>query len=69
MNEGVTLVEIKSGYGLTLKDEINQLKAAKKLEQENPIEVVTTLLAAHSLPPEYAGKFYGFCYSVFNRRS
>ncbi|GEM75520.1 imidazolonepropionase [Vibrio sagamiensis] len=50
---GVTSVEIKSGYGLTLKDEIKMLRAAKALENERRVKVSPTLLAAHALPPEY----------------
>lgn len=53
---GVTSVEVKSGYGLTLNDEIKMLRAAKALEDHRQIRVETTLLAAHALPPEYAGK-------------
>ena len=53
---GVTSVEIKSGYGLTLDDEIKMLKAAKALESYRSIKVSTTLLAAHAIPPEYAGR-------------
>ena len=53
MASGVTMVEIKSGYGLTLEDELKMLRAAKALEQHRPIRVVTTLLGAHALPPEY----------------
>ncbi|MCC8255073.1 imidazolonepropionase [Vibrio campbellii] len=50
---GVTSVEIKSGYGLTLRDEIKMLRAAKALEQERKVKITTTLLAAHALPPEF----------------
>lgn len=53
---GVTSVEVKSGYGLTVKDEIKMLRAAKALEDHRKIRITTTLLAAHALPPEYAGK-------------
>ncbi|AXN30284.1 imidazolonepropionase [Vibrio coralliilyticus] len=53
---GVTSVEVKSGYGLTIKDEIKMLRAAKALEDHRKIRISTTLLAAHALPPEYAGK-------------
>ncbi|KFI12373.1 imidazolonepropionase [Vibrio sp. B183] len=53
---GVTSVEVKSGYGLTVKDEIKMLRAAKALEDHRKIRISTTLLAAHALPPEYAGK-------------
>lgn len=54
--EGVTTVEIKSGYGLTLADEAKMLRAAKSLAHALPVTVTTTLLAAHALPPEYAGR-------------
>lgn len=53
LRSGVTSIEIKSGYGLTLHDEIKMLKAAKHLEDHRRIKVVTTLLAAHAIPPEY----------------
>ncbi len=53
MASGVTTVEIKSGYGLTLGDELKMLRAAKALEQRRKVRVVTTLLGAHALPPEY----------------
>ena len=49
----VTSVEVKSGYGLTLRDEIKMLRAAKALEQERKVKITTTLLAAHALPPEF----------------
>jgi len=51
--DGVTTIEIKSGYGLTLEDELKMLRAAKQLEQHASIKVSTTLLAAHAVPPEY----------------
>jgi len=53
--DGVTTIEIKSGYGLTLVDELKMLRAAKQLEQHANIKVSTTLLAAHAVPPEYKG--------------
>ncbi|WP_038174365.1 imidazolonepropionase [Vibrio pacinii] len=53
---GVTSVEVKSGYGLTLDDEIKMLRAAKALEAHRKIRVTTTLLAAHALPPEFTGR-------------
>ncbi|KMN83237.1 imidazolonepropionase [Chromobacterium sp. LK11] len=56
MAEGVTTVEIKSGYGLSLDDELKQLRAARRLRDELPVEVSATLLAAHALPPEFAGR-------------
>jgi imidazolonepropionase len=54
--EGVTTVEIKSGYGLTLADEAKMLRVARSLERVLPVTITTTLLAAHALPPEYAGR-------------
>lgn len=51
--DGVTTIEIKSGYGLTLEDELKMLRAAKQLELHANIKVTTTLLAAHAVPPEY----------------
>ncbi len=56
MAHGVTTVEIKSGYGLSLKDELKCLRVARELGQLLPVTVRTTLLAAHALPPEYAGR-------------
>jgi len=53
--EGVTTVEIKSGYGLTLEDECKQLRVAKRLAGERNVDVVTTFLGAHALPPEAEG--------------
>ncbi|MDB5479994.1 MAG: imidazolonepropionase [Caulobacteraceae bacterium] len=58
--EGVTTVEIKSGYGLSLEDELKSLRAARVLGEERPVAVTTTLLAAHALPPEYAGDPDGY---------
>lgn len=54
--EGVTCVEIKSGYGLTLEDELKMLRAAGRVANECSVEVSPTLLAAHALPPEFAGR-------------
>jgi imidazolonepropionase len=55
MAEGVTTVEIKSGYGLTLEDELKMLRAARALGVECGVRVRTSLLAAHTVPPEFAG--------------
>jgi imidazolonepropionase len=54
--EGVTTVEIKSGYGLTLRDEGKMLRTARRLGEQFPVTVKTTLLAAHTVPPEFAGR-------------
>jgi imidazolonepropionase len=54
--EGVTTIEIKSGYGLTLEDEAKMLRVARALGRAFPVTVRTSLLAAHTLPPEYRGR-------------
>lgn len=51
--EGVTLVEIKSGYGLDTRNELRQLTIARRLAETHDVDVATTLLAAHAVPPEY----------------
>lgn len=56
MAEGVTTIEIKSGYGLAEAHEARCLAVARRLARELPLEVCTTSLAAHALPPEYAGR-------------
>ncbi|WP_261903971.1 imidazolonepropionase [Vibrio fortis] len=53
LSSGVTTVEVKSGYGLTLEDELKMLKAAKALENHRRVRITTTLLAAHTVPPEF----------------
>ncbi|MCC2975915.1 imidazolonepropionase [Sphingomonas sp. PL-96] len=58
--EGVTTVEIKSGYGLDGETEIRMLRAARGLAAERPVEVATTFLGAHALPPEYVGDADGY---------
>ena len=54
--EGVTVIEIKSGYGLDLETEMKMLRAARTIEKTHPIAVETTFLGAHTLPPEYEGR-------------
>ncbi|CEP36772.1 MULTISPECIES: imidazolonepropionase [unclassified Halomonas] len=53
LREGVTTLEVKSGYGLDLESERKMLKVARALGERLPAEVLTTCLAAHALPPEY----------------
>ncbi|OCQ51297.1 Imidazolonepropionase [Photorhabdus australis subsp. thailandensis] len=53
MAEGVTTIEIKSGYGLDLENEEKLLQVAQNLGKNNPIEISATLLSAHTCPPEY----------------
>lgn len=54
--EGVSTVEIKSGYGLDIESEIRMLRAARRLGALRRVRIVTTWLAAHALPPDYAGR-------------
>jgi imidazolonepropionase len=54
--EGVTTVEVKSGYGLTVEDELKMLRAARQLGDERRISVTTTYLGAHATPADYKGR-------------
>ena len=54
--EGVTTVEIKSGYGLAQDAEVKQLEVARRLGRERPVRVRTTFLGAHATPPEFKGR-------------
>lgn len=56
LQEGVTTVEIKSGYGLDLETELRMLRVARRLGESYPVTVVPTFLGAHALPPEYEGQ-------------
>ncbi|MDJ1655429.1 imidazolonepropionase [Raoultella sp. Ech2A] len=53
LREGVTTVEIKSGYGLDLESERKMLRVARRLSESNAFELSATLLSAHATPPEY----------------
>ena len=54
--EGVTTLEIKSGYGLDLASEAKMLRVARRVGEVFPVNVATTFLGAHALPPEFAGR-------------
>ncbi len=56
LDEGVTAIEIKSGYGLNLESERKMLRVARRLGELRPVTVRTTFLGAHALPPEFAGQ-------------
>ncbi|MEO8125272.1 MAG: imidazolonepropionase [Burkholderiales bacterium] len=56
MAEGVTTLEVKSGYGLSLHDEARCLAVARRLGRELPLSVRTTFLGAHAIPPEFEGR-------------
>lgn len=66
ISAGVTTVEIKSGYGLDLENEVKMLEAAKHLGEINPVRVLTTFLGAHALPPEFAGDSDGYMAKVIH---
>lgn len=53
---GATTIEVKSGYGLTVADELKMLRVARQIAAHRPLRVVTTHLAAHAIPPEYKGR-------------
>jgi imidazolonepropionase len=60
MAEGVTTVEIKSGYGLDRETELRMLRVARRLGREEGVRVVTSFLGAHALPPEFTGRASAF---------
>ena len=53
---GATTIEVKSGYGLTIEAELTILRAARRIAGLRPVRVITTHLAAHAIPPEFAGR-------------
>ncbi|MDE1467759.1 imidazolonepropionase [Aurantiacibacter sp. D1-12] len=54
--DGVAVIEVKSGYGLTVADEMRMLRVARQIEQHRPVRVRTTWLAAHAIPEEFEGE-------------
>ncbi len=64
--EGVTTIEVKSGYGLDRDTEMKMLKVARELSQWRPVDVVTTYLGAHALPPEFRENRQGYLDLVCN---
>ena len=54
--EGVTFIEVKSGYGLDRETELKMLRVARRIAKVRPIEVKTSFLGAHAVPAEYAGR-------------
>ncbi len=65
--EGVTTLEIKSGYGLTFEDEAKMLRVARRVGALLPVNVATTFLGAHALPPEFAGRADDYIDAVCDR--
>ena len=53
---GATVIEVKSGYGLTVGDELKMLRAARQIADHRAVRVLVTHLAAHAVPPEYQGR-------------
>lgn len=60
MAEGVTTIEVKSGYGLDRESELKMLRVARLLGTQRDVSVTTTFLGAHALPPEFAGDADGY---------
>lgn len=58
--EGVTTIEVKSGYGLTVRSELAMLEAARALERVRPVRIKTSYLAAHAIPEEYKGRHQAY---------
>lgn len=56
ITEGVSTIEIKSGYGLDIENELKMLRAAKAVALQRPVRVRTSYLGAHAVPPEYKGR-------------
>ena len=65
--EGVTTVEVKSGYGLSLEHELKSLRAARALGERRPVTIRATFLGAHALPPEFAGDADGYIHFICRR--
>lgn len=67
MAQGTVAVEIKSGYGLTMDSELKMLRVAKRLKETLPLQVKTTLLAAHALPLEFKDDRSAYMDLILNR--
>ena len=66
ISRGITCVEIKSGYGLDLENELKMLAVAERLDQTFPLHVSPTFLGAHALPPEYKGRADDYVNLIIN---
>lgn len=62
--EGVSVVEVKSGYGLDVETELNMLRAARALERKRPVRILTSFLGAHAIPKEYAGRSDDYIHEI-----
>ena len=66
LRHGTTTIEAKSGYGLTLEDELKILRAIKQLNDESPLNYVPTFLGAHDIPSEYKSRRHTYVSLVLN---
>lgn len=66
MQNGTSTIEAKSGYGLDLENELKMLNAAKKLKETIDVEIISTFMGAHAVPPEYEGKTEDYVALVIN---
>lgn len=66
MSQGVTTIEVKSGYGLDLANERKQLQVARDIAEQLPVHIKTTLLAAHAVPPEFSNNPDGYVDAIVN---
>lgn len=66
LHYGTTTVEAKSGYGLNVESELKSLKAIKILDKEHPIDLISTFLGAHAVPPEYNSRTDDYVNLVIN---
>ncbi len=66
VREGVACIEIKSGYGLTIKDELKVLRVIRRLQAAHEVEISPTLLAAHTIPPEFKADPDGYVDLICN---
>ena len=64
ISEGVTAIEVKSGYGLDIDTELKMLRVARHIAEERPIRVRTTFLGAHAVPPDYDGRSLAYLEEV-----
>jgi imidazolonepropionase len=66
MKQGTCTLEIKSGYGLRTEDELKMLRVIRRIRDASPIQVKSTFLGAHAVPPEYAGNREGYVDLILN---
>lgn len=67
MRHGTTAVEIKSGYGLNVEDEIKMLEVARTLSEEHELDISSTFLGAHAIPPEFKDNVDGYVNQIIER--